>query len=71
MIGRLKKKGLRNWHNQKKGGLRCTPNSKKGGLRCGSGEKGGLPPQIPVLDIYASPPHNVGSGTTEMFGTWT
>ena len=68
-----KKRGLRNGHNQKGGGggLRGAP--KKRGLRCGSGKVGLYRRTyiIPVLDIYASPhTHNVGSGTTEKYGTW-
>ena len=64
-----KMRGLRNGHNQKRvGGLRGAPNSKKGGLRCGSGKTKWV---FTAAHTCESPPsHNVGSGTTEKYGTW-
>ena len=73
MICRIKKKGLRNGHNQRGGGgLKCAPNSEKEGIRCGSGKKGGLYRRTYVYWTYvSSPTDKVGSGTTEKYGTWT
>ena len=52
--------------------LGARPTRKRGVLGAGQvKQSGSLPRHIPVLDIYASPPptHNVGSGTTEKYGT--
>ena len=52
-----KKRGLRNGHNQKGGGGVSRARPKRGVLGAGQVKQSGpLPPHIPVLDIYASPP---------------
>ena len=73
MICRLKR-GVLGTGTTRKGVSGARP--KRGVLGAGQVKQSGhLPPHIPVLDIYASPPppthtHNVGSGTTEKYGIW-
>ena len=60
MICRLKKKGLRNGHNQRGGGggLGARSTRKRGSLRCGSGKKGGLYRRPNMYWTYMRvPPH--------------
>ena len=62
-----------NGHSQKKGVLVAGPTLKKGGgLTCGLGNKGVFTAAHTCTGhIYISPPHNMKSGTTKKYGTWT
>ena len=68
MICRLKRGVLGTGTTRKGWGvLGARPTLKKGGLRCGSGNTKWV---FTAGHICESPPHNVGSGTTEKYGTW-
>ena len=72
MICRLKRGVLGTGTTRRGGGLRGAP--KKRGLRCGSGKTkwAFTAAHTCTGHICESPPHthNVGSGTTEKYGTW-
>ena len=74
MICRLKRGVLGTGTTRKGWGvLGARPNRKRGGLRCGSGKTKWVFTAAHTCTGHiceSPPPHNVGSGTTEKYGTW-